>query len=198
MKTLLTSVLFFFATVPAVLAQTTQFIVDQKASRLNWTGYAEVGSWAPSGTIQLQKGQLTRTGDQIRGGQFVINMATLQHDDNKLQTHLRGDDFFNVVRYPTASFVLNSLTNSTATGQLTIRGVTKPVSFPVSVRQESDELRISGTAVVDRTQFGVRYNSSSFFSGLGDYAIKNEFALTFNVVAKVVSSVLPVKRNPAR
>ena len=100
---------------------------------------------------------------------------------------LRDEAFFDASRFPTATFVLRSLTGTTATGQLTLKGVTKPVSFPVVVSQEGNGLRVKGRAVIDRTQFGIRYNSNSFFSNLGDQAIKNEFALTFDVVARPVA-----------
>jgi polyisoprenoid-binding protein YceI len=117
---------------------------------------------------------------------MTLDMTTIRHENGQLQTHLRDEAFFDATRFPTATFVLRTLTGTTATGQLTLKGVTKPVSFPVLVSQEGDGLRIKGRAVIDRTQFGIRYNSNSFFSGLGDQAIKNEFALTFDVVAKPV------------
>lgn len=194
MKTLLCSVVLVFAIAVSARAQTS-YTVDTKASQLSWTGYAEVGSWAPTGTIQLQKGQLSASGKQISGASFVVDMTTLQHENEKLQTHLREEDFFDVTHFPTATFMLSNLTSQTATGQLTIRGVTKPVSFPIVISQEKDGLHIRGKATIDRTQFNIRYNSTSFFSGLGDYAIKNDFTLTFNVVARPVPAS---KRSQAR
>ena len=185
MKTYLTSaVILLLAATSPVLAQNQPYTIDAKASQLTWTGYAEVGSWAPSGTIQLAKGQLTRTANQLNNATLLLDMTTIRHENGQLQTHLRDEAFFNIARFPTATFVLRSITNATATGQLTVKGVTKPVTFPVIVSPEGDALRIKGRAVIDRTQFGIRYNSVSFFSDLGDQAIKNEFALTFDVVAK--------------
>ena len=185
MKSYLASaIILLLAATPPVSAQNQPYAIDPKVSQLTWTGYAEVGSWAPSGTIQLAKGQLTRNGSQIGGATLLLDMTTIRHENGQLQTHLRDEAFFDVARFPTATFVLRSLTNATATGQLTVKGVTKPVTFPVVVSQEGDALRIKGRAVIDRTQFGIRYNSTNFFSDLGDQAIKNEFALTFDVVAK--------------
>jgi polyisoprenoid-binding protein YceI len=182
MKTLLITAILLFVGIASATAQTT-LTIDPKASKLTWTGYAEVGSYAPSGSIQLQKGQLTLAKDQIVGGTFVIDMTTLQHENGQLQGHLREDTFFDVTRFPTATFVLTKLAGTTATGQLTIRGVTKAVSFPVNIRPETNGFRISGQAVIDRTVFGIRYNSTSFFANLGDQAIKNTFALGFDLVS---------------
>jgi polyisoprenoid-binding protein YceI len=50
-------------------------------------------------------------------------------------------------------------------------------------RLPTGQLRVTGTATLDRTQFGINYNSSSFFQNLGNYAIRNEFTLSFEVVA---------------
>ncbi|GAB3639658.1 YceI family protein [Spirosoma arcticum] len=187
MKTILISAIILLTTVLSVRAQNQAYTIDANASQLTWTGYAEVGSWAPSGTLQLAKGQVTRNGNQISSATMTLDMTTIRHENGQLQTHLRDEAFFDVTRFPTATFVLRALTGTTATGQLTLKGVTKSVSFPVVVSQEGTGLRIKGRAVVDRTQFGIRYNSTSFFSGLGDQAIKNEFALTFDVIAKPVA-----------
>ena len=195
MKTIFTSVILFFAIATSSVAQSQLLIVDTKASQLIWTGYAEVGSWAPSGRIQLKSGQFSRTNKGISNGTVTVDMTTVQQENNDLQTHLLGGDFFDTAHFSTATFALRSLNNSTATGLLTIKGVTKPVSFPVVVSQDGDGLRVKGKALIDRTQFGIRYNSTSFFSGLGDYAIRNDFSLMFDVVAKPLTVS---KEHPAR
>lgn len=187
MKTLrISAMILTLATATAALAQNQAYTIDANASQLTWTGYAEVGSWAPSGTIQLVKGQLTRNGTQIRSATMMMDMTTIQHENGQLQTHLRDEAFFDANHFPTATFVLRTLTGTIASGQLTLKGVTKPVSFPVVVSQAGNGLRLKGRAVIDRTQFGIRYNSNSFFADLGDQAIKNEFALTFDLIAQPV------------
>lgn len=189
MKTLFASAISLtLATTTPTSAQSQSFVIDANANQLTWTGYAEVGSWAPSGTVRLLKGQLTQTGNRVSKATMVLDMTTIQHENDQLQTHLRDEAFFDVARFPTATFALGSITNATASGQLTVRGVTKPIMFPVVISQEGSALRIKGRAVIDRTQFGIRYNSTGFFADLGDQAIKNEFALTFDVVAKPIET----------
>ncbi len=183
MRTLLFFTLLILGTLP-VVAQ--RYIADTKQSKLTWTGYGEVGTYAPSGTIQLQQGIFDLTGTQLSSGRIVIDMRTIQHNDDKMQTHLRGEDFFNAPAFPTATFVVQQLKGNLVSGQLTIKGITKPVSFPITVTSADNTLRIQGKATVDRTLFGIKYNSSSFFSGLGDYAIKNTFDLAFDLVARPV------------
>lgn len=157
---------------------------DPKASQIFWTGHAEVGTYAPTGTVQLRQGSFEYDGRTLRNGRFEFDMRTIEQEQAQLAEHLRAPEFFDVATYPTAVFVLREVRNGTATGQLTLKGVTKPVQFPVRVKPEPRGLlRIQGTATIDRTQFGINYNSSSFFQNLGSYAIRNEFELRFDVVA---------------
>lgn len=154
------------------------------ASQLTWTGHAEVGTWAPTGSVQLQRGTFEYDGRTLRNARFEFDMRTIKQEDAKLAEHLRGTDFFDVAQYPTAVFVLREMKGNTAAGQLTLKGTTKPVQFPLTLeRLPNGQLRIKGTATVDRTQFGINYNSSSFFQNLGSYAIRNDFQLAFTIVA---------------
>ncbi|MBC6606719.1 YceI family protein [Hymenobacter sp. BT188] len=154
------------------------------ASQLTWTGYAEAGSWAPSGTLQLRRGTFVYEGSTLRQGRFEFDMSTITHTDATLQRHLRGADFFDAERFPVAVFVLREVVKGQAVGELTLKGIAKPVRFPVTITTQPEGLRIQGTATIDRTQFGVNYNSSSFFQNLGSYAIRNDFTLAFDVLAK--------------
>jgi polyisoprenoid-binding protein YceI len=164
----------------------TSYTVQPAASRLTWTGYAELGSWAPSGTVQLRRGSFEYDGTTLRNGVFEIDLRTIAHENSQLQEHLRGKDFFDVKRFPNAEFRVREAQSGQATGELTVKSQTHPISFPVTLERTGNQLRIRGTATVDRTLFGVRYNSASFFSGLGDQAIRNDFQLAFDLVATSV------------
>lgn len=166
---------------PAFRAAPIVYRADAAASRLAWTGHAEVGSWAPTGTVQLSQGQLEYTSGQLRNGRFEVDMRTIAHENADLQNHLRAADFFDVERFPTAVFVLRAVVAGEAVGQLTVKGITWPLRFPVTVTRTGRRLRVQGTASIDRTQFGVQFNSSAFFQNLGDRAIRNDFQLSFDL-----------------
>ena len=155
------------------------------ASTLTWTGYAAVGSWAPEGTIRLRRGMLKETAKGGFTGEFVFDMASLKQKDSTLTAHLKGPDFFNAPMYPTSTFALTKLSAARAYGNLTIKGVTKPINFPVTIRRSTTQIEVKGKARIDRTAFGVTYNSTNFFSNLGDYAIADTFQLAFDVRATV-------------
>lgn len=171
--------LVLLAARPAV----TTYRLDAGASTLTWTGHAEAGSWAPQGTIRLREGSVLAEGQTVRAARVVVDMATISHEKTELADHLRGADFFETSKYPTAVFELTEFKGGQAKGTLTLKGVTKPVAFPVTVAAVPGGLRLRGTATLDRTQFGINYNSTAFFQNLGSYAIRNDFQVAFDVLA---------------
>ncbi len=168
---------------PAFAQTAPVFTADVPASRLRWTGHAAVGSYAPTGTVQLQSGTVgaDAAGRTPRTAKVVVAMKTLAAENEDLGAHLRNADFFDVERYPTATFELTAFRADSATGFLTIKGVRKPIKIPVTVEPTPDGLRLRGTAQVNRTVFGITYNSPGFFSGLGDQAIGDTFEVAFDV-----------------
>jgi polyisoprenoid-binding protein YceI len=159
--------------------------LDPAASTLTWTGHAEVGSWAPQGTIRLREGSLLTEGEAVRAARVVVDMTSIAHEQAQLAEHLRGADFFHAKKYPSAVFELTEFQNGQARGTLTLKGQTKPIAFPATVTAvPGGGLRLSGTASIDRTQFGINYNSTSFFQNLGSYAVRNDFQVAFEVVAR--------------
>lgn len=159
--------------------------LDPAASTLTWTGHAEAGSWAPQGTIRLREGRVVAAGQTVRAARVVLDMTSIAHEQASLAEHLRNADFFDVARYPTAEFTLLGFKNGQARGALTIKGITRPLAFPVTVTAvPGGGLRLRGTVALDRTRFGINYNSTSFFQNLGSYAIRNDFQVAFDVVAR--------------
>ena len=67
---------------------------------------------------------------------------------------------------------------------MTIKGVTQSVSFPAKVGVKNGVAAATGKATIDRTKFGLKYGSKTFFDSIGDKAIYDTFDLTFNVLAK--------------
>ena len=160
--------------------------VKTSESTVTWKGYKVTGSHY--GTINLQSGSLSFEGDKLIGGEFVVDMLSLISTDlegeykGKLEGHLKSDDFFGVAKHPTSSLVFTNVTakgkNSyEVTGDLTIKGITKAVTFDVSVYGS----KATATMKVDRSQYDVRYGSGSFFDNLGDKTIYDEFDLVVDL-----------------
>ncbi len=107
---------------------------------------------------------------------------------------MSSDDFFGAEKYPTSTFKITSIKpiagaaadadNSTITGEMTIKGVTQQISFPAKVGVKNGVAAATGKVTIDRTKFGLKYGSKTFFDSIGDKAIYDEFTLAFNIVAK--------------
>jgi polyisoprenoid-binding protein YceI len=167
--------------------------VDNQKSTLKWTGKKVTGSH--HGTIALKAGNLEIKNNRLAGGNLVVDMTTIKDLDltnpewnKKLVGHLSSDDFFGVAKYPVSRLVVKNVKPKggnlyQVTGDLTIKGVTKPVVFDSSISITGNRLKATGTMPVDRTKYGIKYGSGSFFSNLGDKMIDDVFTLEFSLEA---------------
>jgi polyisoprenoid-binding protein YceI len=177
------------ATLEPAMPDSGTFSFVPERSMLQWTGYGEVGDYSLTGKLGVGSGYVQLDSSGIRGGEVVVDMRTLTHENAQLVEHLKGSDFFAVDRFPEARFTFGSATplrNDTCTimGQLSMHGVTQPVALHARMVRQSDACTVSGTLLLDRTLFGVKYGSSSFFSGLGDQAIGNSMKVEMSLVGR--------------
>jgi len=170
--------------------------VDFDQSKVLWTGKKVTGQH--NGHLKLKSGQVEVDGKTIKSGLFEIDMDSIVVEDlkdagynKKLSDHLRSDDFFAVAKFPTSTLKINSLkplkakgaTHEVA-GDLTIRGITHPITFPVAIEFKDGKATAKGSVSVDRTKYNVRYGSGKFFKGLGDKMIDDNFNIEFLVQTK--------------
>lgn len=160
--------------------------VDAEKSNVTWRAYKVTGSHM--GTVALKSGSLTFEDGVLSGGEFVTDMTTLTSTDlegewkDKLVGHLKSDDFFSVESHETSKLVFTSVkangkNSYEVTANLTIKGITKPVTFDLAVYGN----KANATVKIDRSQYDIKYNSGSFFEGLGDKLIYDEFDLVVDL-----------------
>ena len=177
----------------------TSYKLQPQLSTLGWEGKAV--THGHNGTVQFASGDLQVNGSNVVGGTVTVDMKTIKAEDikdadtqAKFYGHMAADDFFLVEKFPTATFKITSITpikgakagdnNATVTGDMTIKGVTNKISFPAKVGVKDGVAAASGTVSIDRTKYGLKYGSKSFFESIGDKAINDDFTLSFNVIAK--------------
>ena len=102
---------------------------------------------------------------------------------------MKSPDFFDAAKYPEAKFVMKSGGGGGGqsyliTGDLTIKGVTNTVEFPVNVDEANGVATLTGAVSLDRTLWGIKYGSGKFFPDLGDKVISDTFTLEFRAVTK--------------
>lgn len=177
----------------------TSYGVDLAASNVMWTGTKLAGS-GHSGTINLSSGNIQASDGELTGGEFILDMNTLTNTDlesgkgkEKLEGHLKNEDFFDVPQFPTAKFVITKVTaldgDVDAThmvyGNLTIKDTTKEIGFKAKVSQGGGAINVSTPKfTINRTDFNVKYGSSSFFDLAKDKVINNDVDLQITLSAK--------------
>ncbi|MEM1122822.1 MAG: YceI family protein [Bacteroidota bacterium] len=166
---------------------------------LNWTGSKVVGGSSHTGTIDVALGDLKVKGGKITGGQFVIDMNSINNTDleagqgkEKLEGHLKNEDFFDVAVHPKATFIVTGSEVVTGqqdvthniTGNLTMKDSTKSITFPANVAIVDNKLTaVTPSFVIDRTQWGIEYGSSSIVGLAKDKVISNDIALVLSLEA---------------
>ena len=162
-------------------------------SMIMWKANKIVGGH--EGTINVSNGVANLEGDKLVGGSFIFDINTINPTDipkeeeshPKLTSHLKNADFFDVENHDTAVFEITSVEGNNVSGNLTLKGIKKNVTFPAQVTVNGDELTISSeTFTIDRTEWGIEYNSGKVMdpAKLGDYLIKDDVELKVMVKAK--------------
>lgn len=170
------------------------FNVDPAQSKIVYVGKKVTGEH--TGNVNVKNGSLVFQGDLLTGGEIVADMTTLTSTDitdkdtnAKYVGHMKSADFFNTDKYPTATLKINSSKKTDkglqVTGDLTMIGETKPVTFLVTdMKKTKDSVTAKSDLKLNRTLWGLKYGSGSFFKGLGDKAINDDFTLSVNITAK--------------
>ncbi|WP_395059770.1 YceI family protein [Flavobacterium sp.] len=159
--------------------------VDVSKSKVLWLAKKVGGQH--NGDIAIKEGALILKGSKIVGGNFVVDMKTINTTDlegewkGKLDGHLKADDFFGVEANPTATLVFKSIgvkskNTYTVTADLTIKGKTAPVTFDLVANKGVATAKF----MVDRTKYDIKYGSKNF-GALADKAIDDEFELKVNL-----------------
>ena len=175
--------------------------LDTAASKITWTATKKVGSH--TGTVGIKEGEFKMKNGLVSSGKVVINLNDIKNTDldnpeynKKLVDHLKSPDFFDSAKNPTAEFKIISYSevhnivagkpNADVKGELTMHGVTKPANLLMFVDDTKDGFKAKGKLVVDRTVYGLKYNSKKFFDpkALGDKLINDNFDVDFEFTAK--------------
>ena len=182
MKTIKILTLFLFAITCLAFTKNTTKKVDVEKSVVKWVGYKLTGQH--EGTISIKEGELNFENKVLTGGTFTMDMGSINTTDleggskNRLDGHLKDEDFFDVDKYKTAAMVFKEIKPSdkdySIKADLTIKGITNEILFNMSVSETSATANLK----IDRTQFNITYKSATFTNILKDKAIYDEFDLS--------------------
>jgi len=162
-----------------------ELVIDAARSSVGFTGAKVTGShdgtfetW--SGTVDFDPENVTASSVDIS-----IQMDSVQIEPARLLNHLKSEDFFAVETHPTATFTSTRVvaqpgdngTTHRITGNLTLRGETKSITFPAKVEVSDSEVAANAEFVIQRADFGIVY------TGMADDLIEDEVVIRFDVHA---------------
>lgn len=174
----------------------TQFVVDTLNSNIEWKGYKifKTENTSHFGTIKFESGMITVKDGKLESGNFVADMGSLTSEDlknkkqdlEKLNSHLKSADFFEVDKFPTSSYEITKVSpasegdyNTVLDGNLSIKGIKKAVQFKANVFVNGNEVSIATEPKdIMRDEFGVKFQSPA-----ANGVIKNEVTLQMKVKA---------------
>jgi len=181
----------------AKIAKEEKVAFEPAASVVKWEGKKVTGQH--DGTIALKKGDITLFGKDLKGGEFEIDMTSIVNADlkdadynQKLVTHLKSEDFFDVAKYPTARLKVKKAKSVEGfvgptyevTADLTIKDKTNEIKFPAVIETKDGKTSLKANITIDRTKWDVKYRSGKFFKGLGDKMINDEFKIDVALASK--------------
>jgi polyisoprenoid-binding protein YceI len=156
------------------------YVVNTQESIINWSGKSLVN--AHFGTINITQGAIIIDETNITGD-FILNMNSIISDSTDLNIHLKSADFFDVQQYPEAKISIKGYSEGSITADVTIKNVTREITLPIFIEVEDTSLFFTSTLEIDRTAWGIVYNSGSIIRNLGDRAINDMVGLEIAIRA---------------
>lgn len=155
-------------------------------SKINFLGKKVTGHH--DGGFKKFEGKAIVEGDTLKQVEVMIDMDSIwtdndESDDPKLTNHLKTDHFFDAENHPDSQFISTEIKaggdggTHTITGNLTMRGKTKSITFPADVTLKDGKLAAKAKFKIDRQQWGVH------FKGMEDNLIEDEVGLELEINA---------------
>lgn len=166
---------------PAVASQ--QYLITPESSKIEFVGSKVTGSH--SGSFEKFSGMVNYIGETEKSVVNIsIDTTSVKTDAEGLTKHLQSPDFFDVAKFPQATFVSTEIkpggdkgASHTVTGNLTLHGVTKSITFPATITVDPGAVNVASTFAINRKDFGINY------AGGADNLIRDEVVMTLKVRA---------------
>ena len=181
-----------FASFKTIEAVTYKAVIAE--SELTWEG-SRPGK-THNGTVGIKDGNFIFEDGKLTGGAFTLDMTKITvldikpgKNNQKLVDHLNTTDFFDVKNYPTGNFKISGSEakdgKTLVSGKLTIKGITKDVSFLATLTNSGDTVILKSDKFnIDRTNWDIRFRSGKFFDNLKNKLIYDDIPVTVKVTAK--------------
>jgi len=168
------------------------YAIDTKSSQVKWTGYHLAKSYEHYGFVTVKSGNVSFDEGRLKGGTVVIDMTSITNadvekpkDNSKLVNHLKSEDFFDVANHPEARLVIRQAKEKSpgvfsTTADLTIRGITKPITFDTRITESGNGGFIATSKLrINRTDYKVMYGWS-----IENAMLDSEFELDVKIAGR--------------
>jgi len=160
-----------------------KYSITSQNSKIEFIGSQVAGRH--EGSFQKFNGEIVYTGQpETSNVNVTIDTSSLNADDPQLTAHLKTADFFDVAKYPTATFVSTAIkpggdkgASHTVTGNLTMHGVTKSVAFPATISATPDAVNVDANFSINRRDFNINY------AGPANNLVRDDVVLTLKINA---------------
>lgn len=171
-----------------------KYAVDVASSSIEWVGAKVTGDHV--GGFKQWEGAAWVQDDKVARLEFTVDTASIFSDAERLTGHLKSEDFFHVEQYPDAKFVTTQIvekvqttrsdagsvtTTHEVTGNFTVRGVTRSVTFPATIALKENLIQAGAEFTFKRFDFGIAYK------GKADDLIRDEVLLKIALQVPMVS-----------
>jgi polyisoprenoid-binding protein YceI len=184
--------------VKAASAEAVSYTIDKSASTVKWEG-AKMTETVHTGNVAISEGSLSAKQGKLEAGSFTIDMNSITDSDltdtayaNKLVGHLKSADFFQTDSFPTAKFEITAVEAASTpdsariNGNLTLKGITKGISFPAKVSLSDSTVDASARITINRNDWGVIWGGGQSDKKIKDM-LKNNLIkddISFDVALK--------------
>ena len=167
---------------PAV-AQGQKYLITPQNSKIEFIGSKVTGK--QNGSFGEFSGQIDYAGSPENSRvNITIKTDSITTDAADLTKHLKTADFFDVAKFPEATFVSTAIkaggekgATHTVTGNLTLHGVTKSITFPATINVTTDAATVESSFSINRKDFGINY------AGAADNLIRDDVVMALHVHA---------------
>lgn len=168
---------------PATAPKGEALTISAENSKVEFTGSKVTGKH--DGGFKQFTGAIDLVNNKVEESSVYVDIdaTSVFTDADKLTEHLKSGDFFEVEKFPKASFRSTKIEADTTkgagnylvTGDLTLHGVTKSVSFPAEIKISAEDVSVSSEFAINRKDFGIVY------AGKADDLIRDDVVIRLDL-----------------
>lgn len=166
---------------PQSAAQGEKYSINSQNSRIEFVASKVTGSH--NGSFKDFSGVIDYAGQPEKSRvNITIDMSSVRTDEDQLTQHLKTPDFFDVAKFPQATFASTEIkaggdkgASHTVTGNFQLHGITKSITFPATISATGDAVNVESTFAINRKDFGINY------AGAANNLIRDEVVMTLHI-----------------